>query len=122
MNRTTTDRRKRLIEAELDRQDLTDEGAAREVRLPGNAFRALRNGHRPSVDRGDKKPMFGTHLDPFGVDKPKPMFPAHLDPFGVDKPKVTTRHEDAPSPIRGGSDPHGDWRPTRVHPPHDRSK
>ena len=54
VNRSTTDRLKRLIEAELDRHDLTDEEAAREARLPGNAFRALRKGHRPSVDRADE--------------------------------------------------------------------
>ena len=54
VNRSTTDRLKRLIEAELDRQNLTDEEAAREARLPGNAFRALRKGHRPSIDRADE--------------------------------------------------------------------
>ena len=47
VNRSATDRLKRLIEAELNRQDLTDEEAAREGKLPGNAFRALRKGHRP---------------------------------------------------------------------------
>ena len=54
VNRSTTDRLKRLIEAELDRQSLTDEEAAREARLPGNAFRALRKGHRPSIDRAEE--------------------------------------------------------------------
>lgn len=54
VNRSTTDRLKRLIEAELDRQELTDEEAAREARLPGNAFRALRKGHRPSLDRANE--------------------------------------------------------------------
>ena len=50
-NRSTTDRLKGLIEAELKRQNLTDQEAAREARLPANAFRALRHGHRPSIDR-----------------------------------------------------------------------
>ena len=54
VNRSTTDRLKRLIEAELERQNLTEEEAAREARLPGNAFRALRKGHRPSIDRADE--------------------------------------------------------------------
>ena len=54
VNRSATDRLKRLIEAELNRQDLTDEEAAREGKLPGNAFRALRKGHRPSIDRADE--------------------------------------------------------------------
>lgn len=54
VHRSTTDRLKRLIEAELDRQNLTDEEAAREARLPGNAFRALRKGHRPSIDRAEE--------------------------------------------------------------------
>ena len=54
VNRSATDRLKRLIESELNRQDLTDEEAAREGKLPGNAFRALRKGHRPSIDRADE--------------------------------------------------------------------
>ena len=53
-NRTTTDRLKRLIEAELERQELTDQEAAREARLPSDAFRALRQGHRPSLDRAEE--------------------------------------------------------------------
>ena len=51
LNRSTTDRLKGLIEAELQRQNLTDQEAARDARLPANAFRALRHGHRPSIDR-----------------------------------------------------------------------
>ena len=54
VNRSVTDRLKRLIEAELNQQDLTDEEAAREGKLPGNAFHALRKGHRPSIDRADE--------------------------------------------------------------------
>ena len=54
LNRSTTDRLKGLIEAELKRQNLTDQEAAREARLPANAFRALRHGHRPSIDRADE--------------------------------------------------------------------
>ena len=54
VNRSTTDRLKGLIETELKRQDLTDQEAAREARLPANAFRALRHGHRPSIDRADQ--------------------------------------------------------------------
>ena len=50
-NRSTSKRLQSLIEAELKRQNLTDQEAAREARLPANAFRALRYGHRPSVDR-----------------------------------------------------------------------
>ncbi len=54
VNRSATDRLKRLIETELDQQELTDEEAAREGKLPGNAARALRKGHRPSIDRADE--------------------------------------------------------------------
>ena len=54
VNRAATDRLKALITTELDRRDLTDEEAAREARLPGNAFRALRKGHRPSLDRAEE--------------------------------------------------------------------
>ncbi len=53
-NRSTTDRLKDLIKAELKRQNLTDQEAAREARLPANAFRALRHGHRPSIDRAEE--------------------------------------------------------------------
>lgn len=51
VNRSTTDRLKTLIDAELKRRNVTDQEAAREARLPANAFRALRHGHRPSIDR-----------------------------------------------------------------------
>ena len=43
-----------VIEAELQRQDLTDEEAGREAGLSGNALRVLRHGHRPKVDRADE--------------------------------------------------------------------
>ena len=54
VNRSTTERLKNLIDAELARRKLTDEQAARDAKLPSKAFRALRNGHRPSVDRADE--------------------------------------------------------------------
>ena len=54
VNRSTTDRLKRLIDAELTRRNVTDEEAGRDAQLPSNAFRALRKGHRPSVDRADE--------------------------------------------------------------------
>ena len=53
-NRSTTNRLKGLIEAELRRQNLTDQEAAREARLPVNAFRSVRHGHRPSIDRAEE--------------------------------------------------------------------
>ena len=53
-NRSVSDRLQSLIEAELKRQDLTEQEAAREARLPANAFRAVRHGRRPSVDRADE--------------------------------------------------------------------
>ena len=43
-----------LIESELMRQNLTEEEAAREARLPANAFRGVRKGQRPSIDRADE--------------------------------------------------------------------
>ena len=54
VTRSATGRLKGLIEAELKRQNLTEQEAAREARLPANAFRALRHGHRPSIDRADE--------------------------------------------------------------------
>ena len=53
-NRSTTNRLKGLIEAELKRQNLTEQEAAREARLPVNAFRSVRHGHRPSIDRAEE--------------------------------------------------------------------
>ena len=43
-----------LIEAELIRQNLTEEEAARDAHLPANAFRGVRKGQRPSIDRADE--------------------------------------------------------------------
>ena len=43
-----------LIEAKLTRQNLTEEEAAREARLPANALRGVRKGQRPSIDRADE--------------------------------------------------------------------
>ena len=55
VNRSATERLKRLVEAGLASQELTGEEVAREARLPGKAFRALlRNGHRPTIDRADE--------------------------------------------------------------------
>ena len=54
VNRTATDRLRRLIGAELGKQEMTTEEIAREARLPSKAFRSLlRHGHRPSIDRAD---------------------------------------------------------------------
>lgn len=51
-NRSTTERLIQLVKAELKRQDLTAEEAARAARLPSKAFRSLlRHGHRPALDR-----------------------------------------------------------------------
>ena len=55
INRATTKRLAQLIEAELSKQELTPEEAAREGRLPEKAFRSLlRHGHRPTIDRADE--------------------------------------------------------------------
>ena len=55
VSRSTTDRLSRIIETELARQGITGEEAAREARLPSNAFRSLLGkGHRPTVDRADE--------------------------------------------------------------------
>ena len=55
MSRSATDRLKGLIsEAELKRQNLWDQQAAREARLPANAFPRPAQGQRPSMDRAEK--------------------------------------------------------------------
>ena len=55
VNRSATERLRAAVEAELARQGRAGEEAAREARLPANAFRSLlRKGHRPSVDRADE--------------------------------------------------------------------
>ena len=54
VNRSASDRLRQTIEAELRRQKLTEEEAAREARLPANAFRGVRKGQRPSIDRADE--------------------------------------------------------------------
>ena len=55
VNRSITKRLAQLIEAELAKQELTPEEAAREGRLPEKAFRSLlRHGHRPTIDRADE--------------------------------------------------------------------
>ena len=55
VNRSATDRLARLIKAELARRGLNGEQAAREARLPADAFRGLLlRRHRPSIDRADE--------------------------------------------------------------------
>lgn len=55
VNRSTTDRLKRIVETELAKQELTGEEIAREARLPSKAFRSLlQHGHRPTIDRADE--------------------------------------------------------------------
>ena len=54
-NRSATDRLRDLIDAELTRQNITAEEAARKARLPSSAFRSLvRKGRRPTIDRADE--------------------------------------------------------------------
>ena len=54
-DRSATERLRGLVEAALKQQGLTSEAAAREARLPSNAFRSLlRRGHRPTLDRADE--------------------------------------------------------------------
>ena len=55
VNRATTERLKRLVEAELARQGISDAKAAREAHLPGSVFQSLlRLGKRPTLDRADQ--------------------------------------------------------------------
>ena len=55
VNRSTTGRLKRLVEAELARQGISDARAAHEAHLPGSVFQSLlRLGKRPSLDRADE--------------------------------------------------------------------
>lgn len=55
VNRAATERLSRLIAAELSRQEITAEEAARNARLPSSAFRSvLRYGYRPTIDRAEE--------------------------------------------------------------------
>ena len=55
VNRSATDRLVRLVEEELASQGLNGEQAAREARLPADAFRGLLlKRQRPSIDRADE--------------------------------------------------------------------
>ena len=55
VNRSATERLVRLVDEELTRQGLNGEQAAREARLPADAFRGLlRQRQRPSIDRADE--------------------------------------------------------------------
>ena len=54
VNRSSSDRLRRLIEAELKRRGITGAEAAREARLPASVFQSLRRGQRPTIDRADE--------------------------------------------------------------------
>ena len=54
INRSATDRLRRLIDSELSRRGLNGQEVAREARLPADAFRSLRRGYRPTIDRADE--------------------------------------------------------------------
>ena len=55
MKRSATDRLSQLIKAKLASQAITTEEAARQARLPSNAFRSvLSKKHRPTIDRADE--------------------------------------------------------------------
>ena len=54
VNRTSTDRLRDMIEAELKRRGITGAEAAREARLPSSVFQSLRRGGRPTIDRADE--------------------------------------------------------------------
>ena len=55
VNRSTTVRLKRLVEAELARRGISDARAAREADLPESVFQSLlRLGKRPTLDRADE--------------------------------------------------------------------
>ena len=54
INRTATDRLVQRIESELTKRGLNGQEVAREARLPADAFRSLRRGYRPTIDRADE--------------------------------------------------------------------
>ena len=54
INRTATDRLVRIVDSELMRRGVNGQEGAREARLPADAFRSLRRGHRPTIDRADE--------------------------------------------------------------------
>ena len=54
INRTATDRLVQRIESELTKRGLNGQEVAREARLPTDAFRSLRRGYRPTIDRADE--------------------------------------------------------------------
>ena len=43
-----------LVDRELSRQGLNGQEVSREARLPADAFRSLRRGYRPTIDRADE--------------------------------------------------------------------
>ena len=54
INRTATDRLVQRVESELTTRGLNGQEVAREARLPADAFRSLRRGYRPTIDRADE--------------------------------------------------------------------
>lgn len=55
INRRTTERLIQVVKDALAERELTATEAAREAKLPANAFRALLSqGHRPTLDRADE--------------------------------------------------------------------
>ena len=70
VNRSATDRLKRLVGAELTRRGLSEARAAREAGLPGSVFQSLlRLGKRPTIDRADELcTAFGISMT-IGVEK-----------------------------------------------------
>ena len=54
INRTATDRLGQLVDTELTRRGVNGQEIAREARLPADAFRSLRRGYRPTIDRADE--------------------------------------------------------------------
>ena len=54
LNRSATDRLIALVESELKKQGVSGQEVAREARLPADAFRALRRGFRPTLDRAEE--------------------------------------------------------------------
>ncbi len=54
LHRSATDRLIKIIESELTKRGVNGQEIAREARLPADAFRALRRGYRPTIDRADE--------------------------------------------------------------------
>ena len=54
INRSASERLRGLVDRELSRQDLNGQEVAREAQLPADAFRSLRRGYRPTIDRAEE--------------------------------------------------------------------